>query len=160
MIRGTHSNKATEPSRVLWDHTSTHARPLQASSCPETFVSCPHNSHLLEKVSNAQEKALFFFHLFLIFCTTQNFLYVAFFLSCLCWVFAVGLRLLLLRSMGSLAGTQKLWHTGFIAPTAYGIFLDQRSNPCPLHWKAGPQPLNHQGSPSVQLSSVQLLSRV
>ena len=71
MIRGTHVNKATGPSRVLWNHISTHARPLQAhsppSSCPETFVSHPHTSHLLEKVSNAQEKALFFFHLFLNF---------------------------------------------------------------------------------------------
>ena len=30
-------------------------------------MSHPHTSHLLEKVSNAQEKALFFFHLFLNF---------------------------------------------------------------------------------------------
>ena len=30
---------------------------------------------------------------------------------------------------------------------AYGIFPDQRSNPCPLHWQADSQPLCHQGSP-------------
>ena len=31
---------------------------------------------------------------------------------------------------------QKLWFTGLVAPhTAGGIFLDQGSNPCPLHCK-------------------------
>ena len=30
---------------------------------------------------------------------------------------------------------------------ACGIFLDQGSNPCPLHWQADSQPLHHQGSP-------------
>ena len=29
---------------------------------------------------------------------------------------------------------------------ACGIFLDQGSNPCPLHWQADSQPLRHQGS--------------
>ena len=32
---------------------------------------------------------------------------------------------------------------------AYGIFPDQGSNPCPLHWQADSQPLCHQGSPRV-----------
>ena len=31
--------------------------------------------------------------------------------------------------------------------TACGIFPDQGSNPCPLHWQADSQPLCHQGSP-------------
>ena len=31
--------------------------------------------------------------------------------------------------------------------TACGIFPDQGSNPCPLHWQADSQPLRHQGSP-------------
>ena len=31
---------------------------------------------------------------------------------------------------------------------ACGIFPDQGSNPCPLHWQADSQPLRHQGSPS------------
>ena len=31
--------------------------------------------------------------------------------------------------------------------TACGIFLDQGSNPCPLHWQADSYPLRHQGSP-------------
>ena len=30
---------------------------------------------------------------------------------------------------------------------ACGIFPDQGSNPCPLHWQAESQPLRHQGSP-------------
>ena len=30
---------------------------------------------------------------------------------------------------------------------ACGIFRDQGSNPCPLHWQADSQPLRHQGSP-------------
>ena len=28
-----------------------------------------------------------------------------------------------------------------------GILLDQGWNPCPLHWQADPQPVDHQGSP-------------
>ena len=31
---------------------------------------------------------------------------------------------------------------------ACGIFPDQGSNPCPLHWQADSQPLRHQGSPT------------
>ena len=30
---------------------------------------------------------------------------------------------------------------------ACGIFPDQGSNPCPLHWQVDSQPLCHQGSP-------------
>ena len=30
---------------------------------------------------------------------------------------------------------------------AYGIFLDQRSSPCLLHWPVNSLPLSHQGSP-------------
>ena len=32
---------------------------------------------------------------------------------------------------------------------ACGIFLDQGSNPCPLHWQADSQPLRQQGSPRI-----------
>ena len=34
--------------------------------------------------------------------------------------------------MGSVAVVR-----GFSCPTRYGIFPDQGSNPCPLHWQAG-----------------------
>ena len=36
---------------------------------------------------------------------------------------------------------------GLTCPKAYGIFLDQASNLCPLHWQVGSQPPDHQGSP-------------
>ena len=52
-----------------------------------------------------------------------------------------------LRSTGS-------WHAGSAivahrpgCSAACGIFPDQGSNPCPLHWQADSQPLCHQGSP-------------
>ena len=89
----------------------------------------------------------------------------------LCWVFVsvrglspaaasgghsssrcVGLSLpwpLLLRSTGSRrAGSVVVAH-GPNCSAACGIFPDQGSNPCPLHWQADSQPLRHQGSPNV-----------
>ena len=33
---------------------------------------------------------------------------------------------------------------------ACGIFPDQGSNPCPLHWQADSQPLHHQGKPTMK----------
>ena len=37
--------------------------------------------------------------------------------------------------------------TGLSCPMACGIFPDQGSNPCPLHWQVDSQALRHQGSP-------------
>ena len=66
---------------------------------------------------------------------------------------------LLLRSTGSrragsvvvargpqIAGSVVVAH-GLSCSTACGIFPDQGSNPCPLHWQADSQPLRHQGNP-------------
>ena len=36
---------------------------------------------------------------------------------------------------------------GLSCPAACGILLDQRSNPCPLHWQLDSYPLDHQESP-------------
>ena len=36
---------------------------------------------------------------------------------------------------------------GLSCSTAGGIFLDQGSNPCLLHWQVDSQPLDHQGNP-------------
>ena len=95
------------------------------------------------------------------------------YLFLLCWVFVsvwglslvavsgghsssqcTGLSLLwplLLWSTGSRrAGSVGVVH-GFSCSTACGIFPDQGSNPCPLHWQADSQPLCHQGSPWVGL---------
>ena len=56
-------------------------------------------------------------------------------------------RPLLLRSTGSRrAGSVVVAH-GPSCSAACGIFPDRGSNPCPLHWQAGSQPLRHQGSP-------------
>ena len=56
-------------------------------------------------------------------------------------------RPLLLRSTGSRrAGSVAVAH-GPSCSTACGIFPDQGSNPCSLHWQADSQPLRHQGSP-------------
>ena len=56
-------------------------------------------------------------------------------------------RPLLLRSTGSRrAGSVVVAH-GPSCSAACGIFPDQDSNPCPLHWQAESQPLRHQGSP-------------
>ena len=44
------------------------------------------------------------------------------------------------------AGSVVVAH-GLSCSAACGIFPDQGSNPCPLHWQAGSQPLRHQGSP-------------
>ena len=39
------------------------------------------------------------------------------------------------------------WAHGLSCSAACGIFLDQGSNPCPLHWQAFSYPLRHLGSP-------------
>ena len=95
--------------------------------------------------------------------------FVFFFNLWLCWVFVsvrglsqvaasgghsssrcAGLSLsrpLPLRSTGSRrAGSVVVAH-GPSCSAACGIFPDQDSNPCSLHWQADSQPLRHQGSP-------------
>ena len=58
-------------------------------------------------------------------------------------------RPLLLRSIGSRrAGSVIVAHRPSCS-VACGIFPDQGSNPCPLHWQADSQPLRHQGSPLI-----------
>ena len=57
------------------------------------------------------------------------------------------LRPLLLRSTGSRRASSTIVAHGSSRSVACGIFLDQGSNPCPLHWQADSQPLRHQGSP-------------
>ena len=96
----------------------------------------------------------------------KNYLFIYFWL---CWVFVsvrglslvaasgchsssrrVGLSLsrpLLLRSTGSRhAGSVVVAH-GPSCSTACGIFPDQGSNPCPLHWQADSQPSAPPGKP-------------
>ena len=56
-------------------------------------------------------------------------------------------RPLLLRSTGSRRAGSVVMAHGPSCSAACGIFPDQGSNPCPLHWQADSQPLCHQGSP-------------
>ena len=58
-------------------------------------------------------------------------------------------RLLLLRSTGSRHAGSVIVAHGPSRSAACGIFPDQGSNPCPLHWQADSQPLYHQGSPTL-----------
>ena len=58
--------------------------------------------------------------------------------------------------MGSVVVARRLQSTGSVVvvhglscSVACGIFPDQGSNPCPLHWQADSQPLCHQGSPNL-----------
>ena len=57
------------------------------------------------------------------------------------------LRPLLLRSTGSRGAGSVVTAHGPRCSAAHGIFPDQGSNPCPLHWQADSQPLCHHGSP-------------
>ena len=59
-------------------------------------------------------------------------------------------RPLLWQSTGSRrAGSVVVAH-GPSCSAACGIFPDQGSNPCPVHWQADSQPLHHQGSPKLK----------
>ena len=57
----------------------------------------------------------------------------------------------LLRSTGSRRAGSVIVAHGPSRSAACGIFPDQGSNPCPLHWQANSQPLHHQGSPPPSL---------
>ena len=64
----------------------------------------------------------------------------------------------------SLVGSTGSRHAGSVVvahgpscSTACGIFPDQGSNPCPLHWQAYSQPLCHQGSPLPHFWKISLL---
>ena len=59
-------------------------------------------------------------------------------------------RPLLLWSTGSRRADSVVVAHGPSCSAACGIFPDQGSNPCPLHWQADSQPLRHQGSPKTK----------
>ena len=58
-------------------------------------------------------------------------------------------RPLLLRSTDSRRAGSAIVAHGPSCSAACGIFPEQGSNPCPLHWQADSQPLRHQGSPAL-----------
>ena len=53
----------------------------------------------------------------------------------------------LVGSTGSRRAGSVIVAHGLSWSAACGIFPDQGSNPCALHWQADSQPLRHQGSP-------------
>ena len=63
-------------------------------------------------------------------------------------------RPLLLRSTDSRCAGSVIVAHGPSRSVACGIFPDQGSNPCPLHWQADSQPLRHQGSPTLFFRAV------
>ena len=113
----------------------------------------------------------FFFHILaflLTGCISFFFFFFKFYLFIylwLCWVFVSVRGLSLVAASGGYSssrclGLSLLWplllrSTGSVVvahgpscSAACGIFPDQGSNPCPLHWPADSQPLRHQGSPT------------
>ena len=66
------------------------------------------------------------------------------------------LRPLLLWSTGSRREGSVVVAHGLSCSAACGIFPDQDSNPCPLHWQADSQPLRHQGSPKLFFKVVEI----
>ena len=113
-------------------------------------------------------RILFFFLIVVHFFLINLFIYLFIYLW-LCWVFVSVQRLSLVAASGGhsslrcagllLSRPLLLWSTssrhagsvvvahGLSCSTACGVFPDQGSNPCPLHWQADSQPLRHQGSP-------------
>ena len=109
---------------------------------------------------------LFFLNFIYLFVCLFIYLFIYF---CLCWVFISVWGLSLVAASGghsslrctglSLPQPLLLWSTGSRRAGSVvvahgpsrsaecGIFPDQGSNPCPLHWQADSQPLCHQGSP-------------
>ena len=69
-------------------------------------------------------------------------------------------RPLLLRSTGSRRVGSVIVAYGPSCSVARGIFPDQGSNPCPLHWQADSQPLCHQGSPDCMVFILQFVNMV
>ena len=68
-------------------------------------------------------------------------------------------RPLFLRSTGSRRAGSIIVAHGPSCSAACGIFPDQGSNPCPLHWQADSKPLRHQGSPGLYFLNIVLSSK-
>ena len=135
---------------------------LSNSRCQRQRPTYSNGKYILKKSVDT----LFFFF----FLTLGLFIYLW-----LCWVFVsvrglslvassgdhsslrcAGLSLswpLLLRSTGSRRAGSVIVAHGPSCSAACGIFPDQGSNTCPLHWQADSQPLRHQGSPTLSFKT-------
>ena len=149
--------------------TGTPGSGAAASPHPSIREGCHSAERMLPvnpwcKGGAVQTVVLSVFFLFFFFNFIYSFIYLW-----LCWVFVsvrglspvaasgghsssrcTGLspsRPLLLWSTGSRRAGSVVVAYGPSCSAACGIFPDQGSNPCPLHWQADSQPLRHQGSP-------------
>ena len=111
---------------------------------------------------------------------SYSFIYLFIYLW-LCWVFVsvrglslvvasgghsssrcVGLSLsrpLLFRSTGSRRAGSVIVAHGPSCSAACGILPDQGLNPCPLHWQANSQLLRQQGSPTLKILTMVIISK-
>ena len=128
--------------------------------------------HFLALIINILLVWCFRIYLVLFFLKLIIYLFIFYFFW-LCWVFVSVRGLSLVVASGghsssrcaglSLSRPLLLWSTssrragsvvvahGPNCSAACGIFPDQCSNPCALHWQADSQPLRHQGSPYLLL---------
>ena len=65
-----------------------------------------------------------------------------------------------LGAWASVVVTWGLQSVGFSCPVACGIFPEQESNQCPLHWQADSYPLYHQESPSIIVNQKNLKLKI
>ena len=114
-----------------------------------------YNKHVFTVINFLQRWAL---HLF-----TYHFFSAALGVRCYTWAFSSCGKWRLLSSCGAWAshcrgfsccGAWALECASSVAvahrlscPVACGIFLDQGSTLCPMHWQRNSQPVDHQGSP-------------
>ena len=132
------------------------------------WVSCRQHIYGSCVCIHSASLTLFFFFNFWVYLFIYLFIYLW-----LCWVFVSVRGLHLVAASGghsslwcmglSLSWPLLLWSTGSrcagsvtvahrpSCSMACGIFPDQGSNPCPLHWQADSQPLRHQGNPICRL---------
>ena len=137
--------------RGLSVHIAQYTKPLLFSFCiplRQLFFFYKHCLiYLIRKVDFF--KKFIYFQLFRVFVSVRGLsLVVASGGHFSSWCAGLSLsRPLLLRSTGSRrAGSVVVAHRPSCS-AACGIFPDQGSNPCPLHWQADSQPLRHHGSP-------------
>ena len=124
---------------------------LLKTSAEEKISKQPEDKDNIQRHKDGDDRFLFFFFLIYFW---------------LCWVFVSvrgscgkrGPPFIAVRGpltiAASLVGSTGSRRTGSVVvahgsscSAACGIFPDQGSNPCPLHWQADSQPLRHQESP-------------
>ena len=149
-----------QPNKNTWSHTHVRQNRLQVKRCNKSQRQTVYNNEG-EKSSRRHNSYFFlnalftlFIYLFIFGCVGSSFLCEGFlqFLasgghsSSRCAGLPLS-RPLPLRSRGSRRAGSVIVAHGPSCSAACGIFPDQGSNPCVLHWQADSQPLRHQGSP-------------